>query len=131
MALLPGKAIKLFFSVSHKTLSLSFYSAPVNRGHISATAKEQVSFISAHLRNHLRNPLFDSHQFLFPEKGKSKFSHFSLKDMSCGDQFSPTMLIQLHRSATRQASTSKENKLKTQKQTDNTFVLPQVQPNEE
>ena len=51
--------------------------------------------------------------------------------MSCGDQFGLTMLIQLHHSATHQASTSKENKLKTQKQTDNTFILPQVQLNEE
>ena len=38
---LPGKAIKLFFSTSSKTLSRCFCSALVNRGGVSATEAER------------------------------------------------------------------------------------------
>ena len=41
---LPGKAIKLFFSPLPKTLSPSFYWAPVSKGQISATLVTKIGF---------------------------------------------------------------------------------------
>ena len=79
---LPGKAIKLLFSTSPKTLSLHFYLAPVNRGRVSARRKDSVSMTfsasSGHLyslacglflhlqRKSLKFLCLSSHHFLCP-----------------------------------------------------------------
>ena len=121
----------ILFYLTQNSLSLSafLFNTGGQRPYFGNSQRAGTNYIST--PNHLRNLLFNSPQFLFPEKGKSKFSHFSLGDVSCGDQFGPMMLIQLHHSAMHQASTSKENKLKTREQMDNTFILPQVQLNKE